>query len=67
MPAKRGRSISNMGFGLFAGPTGGETGFLVKLADITFVLTKREVSFELKQRELTWDLKKREVDFDLKK
>ena len=64
MPAKRGRSITNMGFGLFAGISGGVTGVIG--ADITFVLRKREITFSLKQRELSFSLKKRDVDFDLK-
>lgn len=66
MPAKRGRSISNMGYGLFAGTSGGVTGIVVELADITFELKTREVEFALTARDVGFDLKKREVELELK-
>ena len=64
MAAKRGRSISNVGYGLFAGLSGGLA--VVQIADITFELKQRDVTFLLKRREVDFVLKKREVDFDLK-
>ena len=68
MPAKRGRTISNMGFHLFAGPSGGVSFITpppIEAVDIEFEMSQREIDLRSRKREVDLEAEERKIDFHL--